>query len=196
MPNNVLDRRVQKTRKLLQEALIALASEKDFDTIKIQDILDKANVGRSTFYAHFEDKHELLYSCFDEVHKLLEQHASMLTVGARNSGDFDLKFNFSLRIFQFVERNKMLFKALLGKQGIPAFVEDFIFNYINEPLKIRLQRGRQRSIPPEIITYYFINAFIGIIRWWVNQDTPCTAEEIDKYFKQLAMPSIKDIFGN
>ncbi len=55
MPPNDLDRRVQKTRKLLQDALIELVAEKGYEAVSIREILDKANVGRSTFYSHFED---------------------------------------------------------------------------------------------------------------------------------------------
>jgi len=66
----VVDRRVQKTRQLLQEALTGLIAEKGYDSITIQHILDRANVGRSTFYAHFQDKEQLLHSCFDSLNGL------------------------------------------------------------------------------------------------------------------------------
>ena len=52
------DRRVQRTRELLQKALIALISERRYDAITIQDIVDRANVGRTTFYLHYSSKDE------------------------------------------------------------------------------------------------------------------------------------------
>ena len=58
------DRRIQRTDELLQKALIELTSERDYDTITIQDIIDHANVGRTTFYKHYNSKDELFMSCF------------------------------------------------------------------------------------------------------------------------------------
>ena len=58
MATKAPDRRVQRTRKLLQDALMALILEKGYEAVTIQDIIDRANVGRSTFYAHFLDKQQ------------------------------------------------------------------------------------------------------------------------------------------
>ena len=190
----VLDRRVQKTRKLLQDALVELILEKGFESVRIQDILDRANVGRSTFYFHFQDKRELLHSCFDELHDTLEQHAERISGGEKNSGD--IHHEYSLKLFRFVERNHTLFKALLGKQDVPAFVDDFLFAYIQEPFRTRMVHDKLTSFPPELVTYYFAYAFIGTLKWWVSQDTPCTAEEIGKYFEQLVISNVKGILHN
>jgi AcrR family transcriptional regulator len=190
---NIIDRRVQKTRQILQKAIIELIVEKGFESIKVQDILDKANVGRSTFYAHYQDKGELLHSCFDELHKLLEQHAINLSEYSRNSPDLETITDFTFKLFKFAERNSQLFKALLGQQDLSEFMNSFLFDYLNDPLKRRMARDKNSFIPAEIITHYFINAFFGVLKWWVSNNMPCTAEEIDGYFKQLAMPTIKSI---
>src|SRR5215510_3081353 len=63
----VKDRRIQKTRKLLHDALGGLIQEKPYDEIAVQEILDRANVGRSTFYMHFRDKDELLLSSIRDM---------------------------------------------------------------------------------------------------------------------------------
>src|SRR4051794_18002624 len=74
----MVDRRVQKTRKLLQEALIELISTEGYEAVTVQAILDRANVGRSTFYAHFQDKEQLLHSCFDSLNALFEERTQQL----------------------------------------------------------------------------------------------------------------------
>lgn len=66
-----LDRRVQKTRKLLSDAFVALIVEKGYDEVSIQDILDRANVGRSTFYAHYENKEQLLLFGHEHLRNLV-----------------------------------------------------------------------------------------------------------------------------
>jgi len=81
MPDKVFDRRIQKTLQLLQNALAALISEKDYDAITIQEILDRANVGRSTFYAHFENKDQLLRSILTLLNERFEEGIRHISAG-------------------------------------------------------------------------------------------------------------------
>ncbi len=74
MKKKAVDRRVQRTRQLLQDALVSLIQEKGYEAVTVQDILDQANVGRSTFYAHFRDKEELLLSRFEHLRSEFERH--------------------------------------------------------------------------------------------------------------------------
>jgi AcrR family transcriptional regulator len=193
MLEDTTDRRVQKTRKLLQDSLIELVSEKGYESVTIQELVERANVGRSTFYIHFQDKHELLQSCFDQIGQQLEAHNTQISNGQASS-DFH-NTHFILNIFQFVEKNHKLFKALLGKQGIGAFsqpIYDYIFGYMYEAAKMLLPRDRVISYQPEMAAHYYVSAFIGTLRWWVDKDLPCTAEELDALFKQLAIHGFKD----
>src|SRR5690349_21251623 len=66
------DRRVQRTRRLLHEALLSLIHEKRYEVITVQEILDRADIGRSTFYMHFKDKDELLFSGLENVNILVK----------------------------------------------------------------------------------------------------------------------------
>ena len=195
MSNGVLDRRVQKTRQLLQDALVGLISEKGFEAITIQEILDRANVGRSTFYTHFENKYELLHSYFEEFHHLFEQHNSHRSGGKKHSQNLS-ETDFSLDLFRLTARNHRLFKALLGKEGIAMFnhpIDDYIFTYIDEALKKLAPNQKLTSLQLEMLTHYIASAFIGTLKWWVDKDMPYTAEEADKYFKQFAMYGIGEI---
>ena len=67
----IVDRRIRRTQKSLHEALISLVLEKNYDSITVQEILDRADVGRSTFYAHFDGKDELLISGTHELRNTL-----------------------------------------------------------------------------------------------------------------------------
>jgi AcrR family transcriptional regulator len=194
MSGNVIDRRVQKTRKLLQDALVDLVSEKGFDSVTIQEILDRANVGRSTFYTHFQDKYELMHSCFEELGKLFEQHNAWLLESNKDHRDSQ-NFDFILNMFRFVGRNHRLFKALLGKQAIAIFnppIYDYLFSFMHEALQPSKSGNKQAALQTEIAAHYYVSAFIGTLRWWVEKDMPCTAEEMDKLFKQLSVAGFKD----
>jgi AcrR family transcriptional regulator len=193
---NTTDRRVQKTRQILQKAIIDLIVEKGFESTKVQDILDKANVGRSTFYAHYQDKGELLHSCFEEFNKLIEQPDFSSPEGSTDYSDTAVVADFTLKFFEFAKSNFQLCKALLKSQDFSIFLDSFLFDYINGTLKNWMAREKNSSIPSEMVAHYFLSAFSGTLKWWINKDMPCSVEEIDKYFNQLAMPSIKSVFSS
>ena len=212
MPQNDLDRRVQKTRKLLQDALIELVSEKSYESVSIREILERANVGRSTFYAHFQDKDQLLHSILDRLDELFEQHEKLFLDANKNLDNADImnlarEFSPTLSLFQFVGQNHRFFKAMLGNRGYGIFakpVYDYVFAHVHgiftkpihgnalaplhEPFKILESHEKYGSLESEIAAHYFVSALMGILVWWVEKDMPCTAEEIDRLFRQLAMP--------
>jgi AcrR family transcriptional regulator len=95
--NPAKDRRIQKTQRLLREALASLIREKPYNSIVVKQILDHANVGRSTFYAHFRDKDDLLVSC---IHDMLH---SMEPAPAGKS--YETMIGFSLPIFEHIHRH-------------------------------------------------------------------------------------------
>jgi AcrR family transcriptional regulator len=194
VPVNVMDRRVQKTRKLLQDALVDLVSEKGFESVTVQEVLDKANVGRSTFYTHFQDKEELLHSCFEGLGKLFEDQGSRPVKNNDNRGDSP-NDEFILNVFGFVGRNHRLFKALLGRQGIAMFnhpIYDFLFAYMQKHIEQPKALGKGNSFQKQMVAHYFTSAFIGVLRWWVEQDMPCTAEDMGKYFRMLSATGFED----
>lgn len=219
MPQNIVDRRVQKTRKLLQDALIELVAEKGYESVSIREILDEANVGRSTFYAHFQDKEQLLHSILDRLNELFEQHKKRVLDAAKNVGGVDnvdpthsRSPTFSL--FQFVGQNHRFFKAMLGNRGYGIFakpVYDYVFahvhslftrplhdnalDHMHEPFKILKPHEKYGSLESEIAAHYFVSALMGILVWWVEKDMPCTAEEIDRLFRHLAIPSFGQVLA-
>jgi AcrR family transcriptional regulator len=219
MPQNVPDRRVQRTRKLLQDALIELVSEKGYESVKIWEILDKANIGRSTFYTHFQDKDQLLHSILDSLDDLFEQHKKQILDAAKNVGNIentDLSIGSSptINLFQFVGENHRFFKAVLGNRGYGIFaksVYDYVFAHVHgiftesvhadalvhlhEPFKMLRTRDRYGSLASEIAAHYFVSAFMGILVWWVENNMPCTAEEIDRLFRELAMSGFRHVLA-
>jgi AcrR family transcriptional regulator len=217
MPPKDLDRRVQKTRKLLQDALIELVAEKGYEAVSIREILDQANVGRSTFYAHFQDKDQLLHSILDRLDELFEGHKKRLSDAAQNGRttaltNLPMGFSPTLSLFQFVEQNHRFFKAMLGNRGYGIFgkpVYDYVFAHIHtiftkpiyddvfaqlhESLNMQISREKYDSLESEIAAHYFASALMGLLVWWTEKDMPCTAEEIDRIFRELAMPGFRRV---
>jgi AcrR family transcriptional regulator len=219
MTQNISDRRVQKTRKLLQDALIELVAEKGYESVSIREILDTANVGRSTFYAHFQDKDQLLHSILDRLNELFEQHKQQIletTKNVRNADNIDITHGLSptLSLFHFVGQNHGFFKAMLRNQGYAIFakpVYDYVFAHVRgiftEPVhadavarlhgsfKIPGSREKYDSFETEVAAHYFVSALMGVLVWWVEKDMPCTAEEIDRLFRELAMPGFRHVLA-
>ena len=219
MPQNDLDRRVQKTRRLLQDALIELVTEKSYESISIREILDRANVGRSTFYAHFQDKDQLLHSILDRLDELFKQHEKLFLDAKKNFDSADImnqahEFSPTLSLFQFVGQNHRFFNAMLGNRGYGIFakpVYDYVFAHVHglftkpvhndvvanmhESFKILRSHEKYGSLESEIAAHYFVSALMGLLVWWVEKDMPCTAEEMDRLFRQLAIPSFGQVLA-
>lgn len=183
------DRRIQRTRQLLQDALIAVTLEKGFEAVTVQDVIDHANVGRSTFYAHFHDKEDLLLSGFDHLREEFEKY--LLNVSADSSDPWAL----SLAMFQHAAGQRQLYKALAGKQG-GNIALPHIQKYLSAVLlsHIKNQMGkREQAIPLEIVAHYIANSYISLLTWWLDSDSPYSPEEMDDFYRQLVEPGINAI---
>jgi len=111
MRNETHDRRIQRTRKALYDAMIALIIEKGFDSATVQDVIQRANVGRSTFYSHFKDTEDLFLSGFENLWSLFDEH--LKTQAAKKTSPWEI----SLVVFQHVKDYGGVYRALSGRQG-------------------------------------------------------------------------------
>jgi AcrR family transcriptional regulator len=199
--------------------LIELVAEKSYESVSIREILERANVGRSTFYAHFQDKDQLLHSILDRLDGLFEQHEKLFLDAKKSFGTADImnlthEFSPTLSLFQFIGQNHRFFKAMLGNRGYGIFakpVYDYVFAHVHgiftkpvhndvvahlhESFKILRSNEKYGSLEAEIAAHYFVSALMGILVWWVEKDMPCTAEEMDRLFRQLAIPSFGQVLA-
>lgn len=155
------DRRIQKTRKLLSEALISLIIEKGYDAVTVQDILDRANVGRSTFYAHFENKEHLLLSGQGDFQKLLV-HPDRDAKG--DSPGPAINF---LWLFEHIAENHKLAMAMMVDQR-ERLATDFFRDVI--ALKMADYLKQQHHFDAEFIDYHAnaaAAAMISLVSDWL-----------------------------
>lgn len=186
MPPKSPDRRIQRTRQLLQNALIDVILEKGYEAATVQDVLDHANVGRSTFYAHFHDKEDLLLSGFEHLREEFEKH--LLDASVNSNSPWEL----SLSMFQHAQGHRPLYKALAGKQGgnvVIGHIQKYLFAYLHAHLKQALSR-RKADIPPEILAQYISSSYISLLTWWLDNDSTCSAEQMNEYYRRLVEPGV------
>src|SRR2546425_8432935 len=109
------DRRVQRTRLTIRSAMVSLIRERGFEALTVQDIIDRADVGRSTFYSHFKSKEDLLTGSVEMMRSTLRRFQRQATAGAANPGE--RMFAFAHELFAHAERHRDVFAAMLGKRS-------------------------------------------------------------------------------
>jgi AcrR family transcriptional regulator len=182
------DRRIQRTRQLLQDALVALILEKGYEATTVQDVIDRANVGRSTFYAHFQDKEDLFLSGFEHLRSQFEEH--LLGQSITETSPWEL----SLVMFQHAQGYQRVYKALIGERSGPivlAQIQKYLLTLIGEHLRPQLPAGKKGVIPLEILTLYVVSSLTTLLTWWLDHDMPYPAEEINNMFRQLTQPALE-----
>lgn len=189
------DRRVQRTRERLQKALIELISERRYDALTIQDIVDRANVGRTTFYLHFSNKDELFITCHEAI----------------------------VNEFQFGSLYHLSREELLSPKAPPGLIAAYrhledarallspIFQ--GKDSQLLLRRIRERSaqhievslraafaqvdsaFPIDVLANYLAGAQIALMQWWLEKRRPHTPEKVAESFHRLQRAAILDAFG-
>lgn len=189
------DRRVQRTRKLLRDALIELILEKGYDAVTVQEITDRANLGRATFYLHYRDggKEALLLSTLREVFDDLKSRVGPLTPeNLLQSGDDPLR----VLPFQHAHDNRDLYRViLLSKQGTAAILNE-IRAYLADAICARLDAlltEAPPAVPLPVVANYLAGSMISMIAWWLEQDTPYTADDLAAMFQQLTAPLLQNL---
>jgi AcrR family transcriptional regulator len=187
------DRRVQRTRQLLRDALVSLILEKSYQKITVQDIIDRANVGRSTFYSHFRDKEDLLFSGFDELAHDLNRH--MRSQDAVDDDQGHLLH--SLEFFIHAYSNKELYMAMTESGGGELLL-DIARQHMQDHIEAHLNQFPiiGEEIPLPVITNFLAGSLLSMIIWWLEQKMPYTPEEMDDMFNALAMPGVRSLMSN
>jgi len=175
------DRRSQRTRRLISEAFLSLMREKHFAQITVQDIIERANVGRSTFYAHYQDKEDLLGTEFAEV-----LHALQQSVNAKDGDALP-----TVGLFEHMREVQFIMQAfVLGDNA------DLLFRKVHLALaaafeKYLAARQPQPSIPIPIVASYLAGAYLSLVRWWLDNNLSYSPERMDEIFAELALPVIR-----
>ena len=178
-----MDKREEKTLNKIHNSFVKLINQKDYEEITIQDILDDANISRSTFYSHYKTKDELLIS----VSKHIFNHVFSKTLEEEKTHDYSKDTFYNYRhliehIFYHVQDEKILFEGILKSNGTKKFMDEFrkqLFMFAdayfnNYPYKDEVPLSLKKDI--------VVETFIVILKYWINNGLQESPELIAKYF--------------
>lgn len=188
-----MDRRQQKTRTAVFNALSNLLAQKNYNQISVQEIIDRANIGRSTFYSHFETKDHLLKEmCTD-----LFSHIFSDTLDSESTHDFSLATGspniIITHILYHLRDNQKDIIGILSCESGELFLQ-FFREYLYELITTRILKDANNELlklPQDFLINHISCSFIGMIQWWIKGGLKHSPEELAQYFIAVINPIIK-----
>lgn len=185
-----MDRRQYKTRAAIFTAFSKLLSEKSYNKITVQEIIDTANIGRTTFYAHFETKDDLLKALCEELfgHIISSAMDCKHTHGLYSDGN--APESVFCHLLQHLQENENNILELLSCESSELFLRYFK-NSLNELIKnqyINQNRKGNTDIPQDFLVNHISGSFVEMVLWWIKGNMKQKPEELDRYFKIVIEP--------
>jgi AcrR family transcriptional regulator len=186
------DRRVHRTRELLQKALIELISKRGYDAITIQDIVDRANVGRTTFYQHYSSKDELFISC----HEAIVSEFPLYPLSREELLSPEAPPGIISAYRHLEDARALLYRIFQGKDSLLILrrIRDWSAQAIKASLRTSFSEA-DSTIPFDVLANYLAGAQIALVLWWLEKRQPDTPENLAQTFHRLQRAAIRDAFG-
>jgi AcrR family transcriptional regulator len=170
------DRRVRRTRQALRDALIDLIVERGYPRVTVQDVIDRADVGRSTFYSHYRDKDDLLLSSLDEQIRA----AFTSDVGGVDASP-------SLWVFTHAASHADLYRALIRRRGGWTIVRRQMEETLAEMYERQLpDPPADTPVPRRAAARFLAGALVALTAWWLDEGMPLDPASMDDVFRTLA----------
>lgn len=178
-----MDRRRKKTRKAVFEAFTGLLEKKSYSNISVQEIIDAADIGRSTFYAHFETKDELLRALCTEIF----EHVFSDDLRRENTHDFSTQKKDVVaevtHILYHLNDSRTYIKSILSCESGEVFMK-FFREYLVQLFSGELEK-HSSDVPREYMLNHLVCDFSETVRWWMNHEQ-YSAEDISRFFFSAA----------
>ncbi|WP_425578505.1 TetR/AcrR family transcriptional regulator [Streptomyces gulbargensis] len=181
------DRRVRRTRAALRQALVELVLDKGFHAVTVEEITERADVGRATFYAHYRDKEDLLVGI---VRDLAEDRERLLPAvrQAHAEGFTGLPVKY---IFEHAEQERPVYQVILRGEGDGRALREFtdlIRTHAEAAFRARTEQlAVTPRIPLDVVARAWTGELIGLLTWWVENDTGYSAADITAHLRDLSV---------
>lgn len=182
----VTDKRIRRTHRLLREAFIELIAEQGYDSLRVEDILKRADIGRTTFYAHFKDKRALLENVADIFDN--KYQADLAQRSLDENGNIPLVA--VQKVFESFERNAPFFGMVLESRDVPILYERVQEAFRDVFTRLLTEQTQflklNPAVPIPILAEYYVGALLAMGKWWLsNGMRPYTAAEMAEMFFAL-----------
>lgn len=187
-----MDRRQQKTRAAIFTAFSTLLAEKSYSKITVQEIIDTANVGRTTFYAHFETKDDLLKALCEELFGHIVCSALDCTHTHGLYSDRNAPESVFCHLLQHLQEDENNILELLSCESSELFLRYFK-DSLNELIRsqfVNQNRKINMDIPQDFLVNHISGSFVEMVLWWIKGHMKQTPEELDRYFRAVVEPII------
>lgn len=189
------DKRVQRTRELLQKALIELIAERGYDDVTIQNIVDRANIGRTTFYLHYNSKDALFVSCHEAI-------VSKFRIGALHPLSREellapeAPHQMTVAYRHLEDARVLLYSVFQGKDNLIILrrIRDSSAREIEANLRAAFAAG-ESIVPLDVMANFLAGAQITLIQWWLEKRQSHSLESLAQTFHRLQRAAILDAFG-
>ena len=185
-----MDRRQQKTRAAIFNAFSTLLGHKSYHNITVQEIIDEANIGRSTFYAHFETKDDLLKELCKELFGHIIDSAIDCTHTHGLYSDNSVPKSVFCHLLQHLEENDNNVLGLLSCESNEIFLRYFK-DSLNELVQVQFvnqSRQRNTSLPQDFLVNHISSSFVEMVLWWIKGHKKQSPTELDHYFCAVIEP--------
>ena len=175
------DKRAQRTKMALRNALLSLMMERGYESLTVQQILDRAAVGRATFYLHYRSKEDLLRGSLDEL------RAGLLGEVTANE---KRPLGFSLGFFQHVDGHRKLYRAIVGRES-GMIVDKEIRRLLSDLVRSELAAAKRDALRVELAAQSVAGAMLAVVTWWLDRNIMLTALELNEHFRALVLPGLE-----
>lgn len=193
---NRSDRRKNRTRRQLREALFGLMLEQPYESITIEDITRRADLGRTTFYLHFKDKEDLLlesieavaFELKEKIFEAMKDQPPMLTMDGSTA--FAPGWRPISMVLEHASQNTSLYLPILRGEGTPR-APGFLRQIIHESAydffvnRIGINPSEEHPIPIDVLTNFFSTSLLGMLTWWLENGMPYSPEEMADIYRRL-----------
>lgn len=203
MTHDLTDPRVQRTRKLLKDALIELSAKRGFDAVTVGDIVGRAKINRATFYRHYEDKYALVEEIFQEAIDRLRSDLKPPTERALSVALQDPPERL-VKLFEHFADHKHLYGVLLGGNGSSWFIgkmRDQVTEFLEQREQLLNQAQAKKlgneeiGIPRMVGLTLASNLLLSTITWWLENGKEYSPKQMASWFVEFVMHGYVRILG-